>query len=167
MLRLDTARCLLLWEFYSPRPANGKIAHRYDAAPRCQRLSIVVSALPVNRCGTHLSPRRGLLACPAHRGMPPMSPTAYERKTVAQRRSSTSNYAAPSGLRDRKAPKDSQQPCFTPKGRCYLSNSLMAATVRLSQSWADLYRHRPLFTLFSGVRYGLVGGTRGGQRGPS
>jgi hypothetical protein len=24
----------------------------------------------------------------------------------------------------------------------------MAATVRLSQSWEDLYRHRPLFTMF-------------------
>ncbi len=62
--------------------------------------------------------------------------------------SRTYNYAAPSGIRGRKAPKDGQQPCFTPKGRCHLSKSLMAATVRLSRSWADLYRHRPLFTLF-------------------
>ena len=60
----------------------------------------------------------------------------------------TYNYAASSGIRDRKAPKDRQQPCFTPKGRCYLSKSLMAATVRLSQSWEDLYRYRPLFTMF-------------------
>src|SRR5882724_5900615 len=60
----------------------------------------------------------------------------------------TYNYAAPSGIRDRKAPKDGQQPCFTPKCRSHLSKFLMAASVRLSRSWADLYRHRPLFTLF-------------------
>jgi hypothetical protein len=60
----------------------------------------------------------------------------------------TYNHAAPSGLRDRKAPKDGQQPCFTPKGRSHLSQSLIAVTVRLARSWEDVYRHRPLFTLF-------------------
>jgi len=42
-------------------------------------------------------------------------------------------YAAPSGIRDRKAPKDRQQPCFTPNGRCHLSQSLRAATVHLAR----------------------------------
>src|SRR4030095_9975514 len=60
----------------------------------------------------------------------------------------TYNYAALSGIRDCKASKDGQQPCFTSKGRCHLSLSLMAVTVSLSRSWKDLYRHRPLFILF-------------------
>src|SRR5262249_18922587 len=62
-------------------------------------------------------------------------------------RTPTSNCAAPSRLRGRKAPKDGQQPCFTPKERCLLSQSLMAAIVRLSRSWEDLGCHRPLFTM--------------------
>jgi hypothetical protein len=60
----------------------------------------------------------------------------------------TSNYAAPSGIRDCNAPKDGQLPYFTPKGRYRLSKSLMTAIIRLTQSWEDLYSHRPLFTLF-------------------
>src|SRR2546423_266489 len=61
----------------------------------------------------------------------------------------TSNCTATSSLRDWKASKDGQQPCFTPKGRYYLSTSFMAVTVRLSRSWEDLYCHHPLFTMFS------------------
>jgi|RhiMetdeSRZDD1v2_1073273.scaffolds.fasta_scaffold72348_2 hypothetical protein len=57
------------------------------------------------------------------------------------------HYAGPSGLRDRKAPKDGQQLCFTPKDRCHLSPSPMAATIRLSRLWADVYRPSRLFTL--------------------
>jgi hypothetical protein len=54
------------------------------------------------------------------------------KKTAAQRLSTTYNYAAPSRLRGRKAPKDGQQPCCTPNGR----------HVRLSRSEEDLSSRR-------------------------
>ena len=43
--------------------------------------------------------------------------------------SRTYNYAAPSRLRGRKAPKDGQQPCFTPKDRCHLSFTVMGGVI--------------------------------------
>ena len=65
-------------------------------------------------------------------------------------RSRTDNYAAPSCLRGRKAPKDGQQPCCIPKDCSHLSQSLMAITVRLWQLWEALYRHHPLFPMLCG-----------------
>ncbi len=55
--------------------------------------------------------------------------------------------AATSGLRDQKAPKDRQQPCFLPKDRSYPSKYLMAVTVRLWRSAEDVGRFMPLFTM--------------------
>ena len=55
--------------------------------------------------------------------------------------------AAASGLRDQKAPKDRQQPCFPPKDRSYPSKYLMAATVRLWRSAEDVGLFMPLLTM--------------------
>jgi hypothetical protein len=139
-----------------PHPQTSAWAH---AAAGGGRLQCVVRGGRDRRWGHRApAPRAPDRAPPVTEARPERLPRSPPRPTAARgddplstiRRAGhrTYNYAAPSGLRDRKAPKDGQQPCFTPKGRCHLSQSLMAATVRLARSWEDLYRHRPLFTLF-------------------
>jgi hypothetical protein len=96
-------------------------------------------------CGTEHSPR---YSAPMRTGRQGIALDILLCMTVNVPGCRTYNYATPSSIRDRKAPKDGQQPCFTPKGRCHPSKSLMAASVRLLQSWAGLYRRRSLFTLF-------------------
>ena len=73
-----------------------------------------------------------------------------QEKTAAQRLSATYTYAAPSGIRDRKASKDGQQPCVTPKGRGHLSQSLMAATVHLLPSFTATIHIKRLTLLHLG-----------------
>jgi hypothetical protein len=88
-LRWAMARFLLLWGFYLSTPASVGTPRRPWAAHRCQRPTIPVSALPVNRNSTHANSSHGSTTTPARRGVQHTPPKAHERKTVAQRLSPT------------------------------------------------------------------------------
>src|SRR6266852_8402572 len=90
---------------------------------RCTTVSDgIPSELPIGTLDLGLLDERKL-SCPFYR--------VGTKKTTPVYSYLTYNCTAPSGLRNRKASKDRQQPCFTPTDRCHLSKSLMAAPVRL------------------------------------
>jgi hypothetical protein len=79
------ARFLLLWGFYLSTPASVGTPRRPWAAHRCQRLSLPVSALPVNRYGAHaMAPRPLLHAVVSSTRLPKLTSEKLSRSDLVQ-----------------------------------------------------------------------------------